>query len=129
MNIEQELAEWNEESQQIIEELLMDGSDPDAIYTIEHHLFSNDFDLLEKAAAAAFKLGFEVTDAEELELDDGEMIRCFDVIFEGALELEKIQKDVFMMLELADKYKLEYDGWGTYFEGDEEEGEEGELEQ
>lgn len=121
MNLKQELVDWQEESQLIIDELLNDGSDPDAIYSIEHHLFSNDFEQLEKAAVAAFKLGYEVTDAEELTLDDGQQILCFDVVLDCELELEKIQKNVKAMLELAQKYQLEYDGWGTYFEGDEEE--------
>jgi regulator of RNase E activity RraB len=32
------LEEQREETRLIIEELLEDGSDPDALYTIEHHL-------------------------------------------------------------------------------------------
>lgn len=120
MNIEQVLAEWQQEGQAIINELVADGSDPDAIYTIEHHFYSDNFERLEKAAVAAFKLGYEVSDAEELKLDDGKMILCFDVILETELNLELIQKDVLKLLQLAEKYQLEYDGWGTYFEGDEE---------
>ena len=33
-----ELAEQREETRLIIEELLEDGSDPDALYAIEHHI-------------------------------------------------------------------------------------------
>ena len=51
------LEEQREETRLIIEELLEDGSDPDALYTIEHHLSCNNFDSLEKAAVDAFKLG------------------------------------------------------------------------
>ncbi len=34
----EQLEEQREETRLIIEELLEDGSDPDALYTIEHHL-------------------------------------------------------------------------------------------
>ena len=37
-----------EETRLIIEELLEDGSDPDALYTIEHHLPRDDFGNPEK---------------------------------------------------------------------------------
>jgi regulator of RNase E activity RraB len=65
------LAEQREETRLIIEELLEDGSDPDALYTIEHHLSADDFETLEKAAVEAFKLGYEVTEPEELEVEEG----------------------------------------------------------
>ena len=61
------LEEQREETRLIIEELLEDGSDPDALYTIEHHFSADDFDALEKMAVEAFKLGYEVTEPEELE--------------------------------------------------------------
>ena len=35
----EQLEEQREETRLIIEELLEDGSDPDALYTIEHHLY------------------------------------------------------------------------------------------
>ena len=41
------LEEQREETRLIIEELLDDGSDPDALYTIEHHLSCDSFDALE----------------------------------------------------------------------------------
>ena len=44
------LEEQREETRLIIEELLEDGSDPDALYTIEHHLSADDFETLEKVA-------------------------------------------------------------------------------
>ena len=48
MAYEELLEEQREETRAIIEELLEDGSDPDALYTIEHHLSSDSFDALEK---------------------------------------------------------------------------------
>ena len=38
MAYEELLEEQREETRLIIEELLDDGSDPEALYTIEHHL-------------------------------------------------------------------------------------------
>jgi regulator of RNase E activity RraB len=123
------LEEQREETRLIIEELLDDGSDPDALYTIEHHLSSEKFEVLEKAAVEAFKLGYEVTDPEELEVEDGSIVMCCDVISEIALKAELIDAQVEQLMNLAEANGVNYDGWGTYFEGDDdEEGEEGEDE-
>ncbi|RYJ16749.1 ribonuclease E inhibitor RraB [Rahnella variigena] len=123
------LEEQREETRLIIEELLDDGSDPDALYTIEHHLSSEKFEVLEKAAVEAFKLGYEVTDPEELEVEDGSLVMCCDVISEIALKAELIDAQVEQLMNLAEANGVNYDGWGTYFEGDDdEEGEEGEDE-
>ena len=110
------LEEQQEETRQIIEELLEDGSDPDALYTIEHHLSCNNFDSLEKAAVDAFKLGYEVTEPEELELEDGTTVMCVDIISESALKPELIDVQVEQLVNLIGKYNVDYDGWGTYFE-------------
>ncbi|MEI2265421.1 ribonuclease E inhibitor RraB [Erwinia sp. CGal63] len=110
------LEEQREETRLIIEELLDDGSDPDALYTIEHHLSCDSFDALEKAAVDAFKLGYEVTEPEELELEDGTKVMCCDILSEGALNAELIDAQVEQLIDLAAKYNVDYDGWGTYFE-------------
>jgi len=125
------LEEQREETRLIIEELLEDGSDPDALYTIEHHFSSENFDVLEKAAVEAFKLGYEVTDAEELEVEDGTTVMCCDVISEIALNAEQIDTQVEQLMNLAEAQGVNYDGWGTYFEGDDEDedGEEGDEEE
>ena len=110
------LEEQREETRLIIEELLEDGSDPDALYTIEHHLSADDFETLEKAAVEAFKLGYEVTEPEELELEDGTTVMCVDIISESALKPELIDVQVEQLVNLIGKYNVDYDGWGTYFE-------------
>ncbi len=110
------LEEQREETRLIIEELLDDGSDPDALYTIEHHLSCNNFDSLEKAAVEAFKLGYEVTEPEELELEDGSTVMCVDILSELALNAELISVQVEQLVNLAGQYQVDYDGWGTYFE-------------
>ncbi|PLV61590.1 ribonuclease E inhibitor RraB [Erwinia sp. E602] len=110
------LEEQREETRLIIEELLEDGSDPDALYTIEHHFSCSSFDALEKAAVEAFKLGYEVTEPEELELDDGTTVMCCDILSEGALNAELIDKQVEQLVNLVAQFNVDYDGWGTYFE-------------
>lgn len=126
MAYEELLEEQREETRAIIEELLEDGSDPDALYTIEHHLSCDSFDALEKAAVDAFKLGYEVTEPEELELEDGTTVMCVDILSELALKPELIDVQVEQLVNLAGKHNVDYDGWGTYFEDpdaeDEEEG-------
>lgn len=112
----EQLEEQREETRLIIEELLDDGSDPDALYTIEHHLSADDFETLEKAAVEAFKLGYEVTEPEELELEEGDTVICCDLLSECALNAEIIDAQVEQLLNLAEKMGVDYDGWGTYFE-------------
>lgn len=125
MEYDKLLEEQHEETLLIIEELLNDGSDPDALYTIEHHLSSNDFDALEKVAVEAFKLGYDVTEPEELELDDGSTVLCVDILSESALNAKLIGSQIEQLFRLAMKHDITYDGWGTYFEDpDAEDGEE-----
>ncbi|CAH0534419.1 Regulator of ribonuclease activity B [Vibrio stylophorae] len=120
MSIEQLLAEQKQETRDIIEDLLEDGSDPDALYTIEHHFAADRFEDLENAAVEAFKMGFEVLEAEELPLEEGGTIICFDAVMESPLDAEIIDQQVEKLVALAQKHNIDYDGWGTYFESDEE---------
>ncbi|BBR19322.1 TPA: ribonuclease E inhibitor RraB [Enterobacter kobei] len=112
----EQLEEQREETPLIIEELLEDGSDPDALYTIEHHLSADDFETLEKVAVEAFKMGYEVTEPEELELEEGEVVICCDLLSESALNADLIDAQVVQLMDLAEKFEVEYDGWGTYYE-------------
>lgn len=109
-----------EENKEIIEALFADGSDPDALYTIEHHISGDDFSVLENVAVVAFKQGFDVYEAEESETEDGEKVLSMDLIMESALDLEQINEQTEMLIDLAEKYEVSYDGWGTYFENGEE---------
>jgi len=122
MSIDRLLKAQKQENLEIVTAILDDGSKPDAEYTIEHHFSSTNFDRLEKAAVDAFKAGFEVNDAEEMELEDGSVIFCFDAIAHHKLEVEMLDKACEALLVLAAKQKVDYDGWGTYFIG--EDGEE-----
>ncbi|MEI6860006.1 MAG: ribonuclease E inhibitor RraB [Shewanella sp.] len=115
MSIERLLKAQKQENQDIVDAILGDGSHPDAEYTIEHHFSSTNFDRLEKAAVDVFKSGFEVTDAEEMELEDGSNIYCFDAVSQHNLKVKLLDQACEALLTLAAKQKVDYDGWGTYF--------------
>lgn len=109
-----------QETESIIEELLQDGSDPDALYLIEHHISSHDFDILEKVAVEAFRLGYEATDPEEyLDENNKNIISC-DIVSETPLDADLINAQIAQLMQLCHKFHVDYDGWGTYFEGDED---------
>ncbi|MCK6262282.1 ribonuclease E inhibitor RraB [Vibrio sp. ZSDE26] len=131
LSVEDLIEIQKEETRDIIQALLEDGSEPDSLYEIEHHLFAEDFATLEKAAVEAFKLGFEVLEAEETEDEDGKKLLCCDATMESVLDAEAIDAQVEKLVNLAEKFDIIYDGWGTYYEGEdalveEDEGEEDE---
>jgi regulator of RNase E activity RraB len=51
-----------------------------------------------------------------MELDDGATIFCFDATTECKLDIETIVADIEKMLPILQKYGVDYDGWGTYFQ-------------
>ena len=111
-----DFTELQSETREIIADLLNDGSDPAALYIIEHHVAHDNFDLLEKIALDAFKMGYEVSEAEEFEDDDGKPLFCFDIISEVELKAEIIDAQQKEILPLIERHQGVYDGWGTYFE-------------
>ncbi|WP_109843382.1 ribonuclease E inhibitor RraB [Aggregatibacter aphrophilus] len=110
------LDELKAETREIITDLLNDGSDPDALYIIEHHISHHNFDKLEKIAMDAFKVGYEVSEAEEFEEENGSVLFCCDIISEVELKPSIIDAQQKELLPLVEKYQGSYDGWGTYFE-------------
>lgn len=122
------LNELQLETREIITDLFNDGSDPDALYIIEHHVLHHNFEKLEKIAVEAFKLGYEVADAEEFE-EEGKTFFGFDILSEIPLTPEAIDAQQAQLLPLIEKFEGEYEGWGTYFEdpnaSDDEYGEDG----
>lgn len=117
-----ELKEQIEETRMIIAAIVADGGDPDELYEIEHHFAAERLEDAEPAMEAAFKLGYQVYEAEEMELEDGSPVICFDAVIEMPLSEERINEQAEQLMKLADEYNIYYDGWGTFF-GDEEEDE------
>ncbi len=114
--IDDELLQWLTHTEVLISELLGDGTNDEVYHTIEHHFASSNFELLEKAAVTAFKLGLEVEEPEEAELENGAKIFAFDIITEQMLDVDLIKVETKTMFELAKQFQVDYDGWGTYFE-------------
>ena len=125
------LIELRQETDEIIESLLADGSDPEALYIIEHHVAHHDFDKLEKLVVDAYKLGYEISEAEEVEEENGDLVFVCDIVSEIKLDAELITAQQKELLPLIEKSGAVYEGWGTYFEdpnSDEDEyGDDGEF--
>lgn len=125
------LTELRQETDEIIESLLADGSDPEALYIIEHHVAHHDFDKLEKLVVDADKLGYEISEAEEVEEENGDLVFVCDIVSEIKLDAELITAQQKELLPLIEKSGAVYEGWGTYFEdpnSDEDEyGDDGEF--
>lgn len=111
-----DLTALRQETDEIIENLLQDGSDPDALYIIEHHIAHRDFDKLEKLVVDVFKLGYEISEAEEVEDENGKVFFVCDIVSEVNLNAELITAQQKELLPLIEKAGAEYEGWGTYFE-------------
>ena len=111
-----ELQQWLDHTEVLVNELLEDGTNSDVYHTIEHHFASENFEMLEKAAVTAFKLGFEIEEPEEAELEYGDKVFAFDIVTEQMLNGDALKVETTKMFELAKKCKVDYDGWGTYFE-------------
>lgn len=124
------LTKLRQETDEIIENLLADGSDPEALYIIEHHVAHYDFDKLEKLVVDAYKLGYEISEAEEVE-EDGKVFFVCDIVSEINLNADLITAQQKELLPLIEKAGAEYEGWGTYFEDpngeDDEYGDDGEF--
>lgn len=112
----EELQHWYDHTEALIAELVEDGTNEEVHHTIEHHFASPDFNTLEQAAITAFKMGYEVEEPEEAELENGDKIFAFDITTEQALDIDILFEETKKMLELAHLTKVDYDGWGTYFE-------------
>ncbi|MDG6227318.1 ribonuclease E inhibitor RraB [Glaesserella parasuis] len=125
------LTELRQETDEIIKSLLDDGSDPEALYIIEHHVAHHDFDKLEKLVVDAYKLGYEISEAEEVEEENGDLVFMCDIVSEIKLDAELITAQQKELLPLIEKSGAVYEGWGTYFEdpnSDEDEyGDDGEF--
>lgn len=114
-----QLEREKQETESIINELLEDGSDPEALYTIEHHVSCENANQLSTLLNEAFKIGYEIADIEELDVQNDLVMYCSDLIIEAPLNAEVINSQIEMILILTEKHQVNYDGWGTYFEGDE----------
>lgn len=111
-----EQMDWHEFTNDIVEQLIEDGSNEEAMYGIEHHFVAFDEEQADQAQQQAFLNGWQVGELEQAETEDGEQVLCFDVLTECPLDEVIINEEVDQMVAFAEQFKLEYDGWGTHFE-------------
>lgn len=114
------LTELLAQSNETVESLLADGVPADLELTIEHHVLSQDFSKLEKAAVELVKLGYHVDEAEEFQLDDGQQCFYFAALTQQVPDQTLLAEETKEVAAIAADCGVEYDGWGTYL-GDEEE--------
>lgn len=115
MSYAEYIEEQKVETREIIAEMLEDGLDPKAEYEIEHHFAADTLSQCEQLTLDAREQGYEVTPAEEYELDPevGEgVIFCLDIVIESDLDVESIDAQTEAMFELAAAHGCDYDGWG-----------------
>ena len=108
--------DWQDFTNDIVEQLIEDGSNTEAMYEIEHHFVATTPEQADEALQQAFLKGWNVSELEQLETEDGEMVYCFDVDTECPLGEVIINEEVTEMLSFSESNNLEYDGWGTHFE-------------
>ncbi len=110
-----DLEAIEQESREIIEDILADGFTPDDEYEIEHLFATNDFEKLEKFAVSLFDLMGEKIDINEPEEDkeDDEVIFTFSAVSVHKLVLDEIMSDIKQIVPLCNTYGILYDGWGT----------------
>lgn len=108
--------QWQEFTNDIVEQLLEDGSNEEAMYVIEHHFVANNAEEADLAMQQGFLNGWDISELEEMEEEDGQIVFCFDVETQCPLDEEIIQEEVVEMIAFAGNNKLEYEGWGTHFE-------------
>lgn len=114
------IASLVQQSNETVAALIADGAPQDELFTIEHHLVSTDFTKLEKAAVELVKAGYHVDDADEFELDDGSRLFAFVAETRVKLEANILAQQTEQVGEIANETGVEYDGWGTYFDTEED---------
>jgi len=101
-----------EMNQKTIQALIEAGSDPLKPYPLEHHFYCFSPESLNSLMAKGESLGYRVDNIGENE-HEGTNYWYGDLIKETALDIRTINKENSVMLELADEFNGDYDGWGT----------------
>ena len=81
-----DLNDLHKQSKDTVQALIADGAETDLLYEIEHHLASQDFTKLEKAAVELVKQGYHVDDADEFEDERGKRWFAFMAVTDAELD-------------------------------------------
>lgn len=111
-----DLALIEEETKEIVSDIIADGYSKDDLYEIEHNFAAIDFSRLEKFVieiSSFFKDNVEISEAEELVEENGETIFCCSVIVEHNLVEKELMEQIVSIVSICNKFGILYDGWGT----------------
>lgn len=101
-----------EGNKKTIQALIDAGSNPRKPHPLEHHFYCNNLDSLKALMAKGESLGYRIANVGK---EDNEETHYWyvDLIKETVLYLKIINKENSLMLELANEFDADYDGWGT----------------
>ncbi len=101
-----------EGNQKTIQALIDAGSNPHKPHPLEHHFYCNNLDFLKALMAKGESLGYHIANVGDND-HEGTHYWYGDLIKETVLNLKIINKENSLMLELANEFDADYDGWGT----------------
>lgn len=101
-----------EMNQKVIQALIDAGSDPEKPHPLEHHFYCYDPGCLQSLMSKGESLGYRPAYMGE-NTHEGTHYWYGDLVKETVLDLGAINKQNSLMLELADEFNADYDGWGT----------------
>ena len=101
-----------EMNRKTIEALIEAGSDPLKPHPLEHHFNCYNSENLKSLMARGKSLGYRVANIGDME-HEGKHYWYGDLIKKTALDLNIINKENSIMLDLANEFSSDYDGWGT----------------
>lgn len=101
-----------EMNQKTIKALIEAGSNPLKAHPLEHHFYCFTPDALKSLMSKGESLGYRVANIGDNE-HEGTNYWYGDLIKETVLDIKVINKENSVMLELADQFDSDYDGWGT----------------
>jgi regulator of RNase E activity RraB len=101
-----------EMNKKTISALIDAGSNPKMKHPLEHHFYCPDAESLKSLMEEGESLGYRVENVGDSEYE-GKHYWYGDLVKETVLDLALINTENSKMLELANKFNSDYDGWGT----------------
>lgn len=95
-----------------IKALIDAGSNPQKAHPLEHHFYCDSESCLNSLIAKGQSKGYQVAHTGN-NVHEGRRYWYGDLIKETVLNLKLINRENVVMLELADEFGANYDGWGT----------------
>jgi regulator of RNase E activity RraB len=101
-----------EMNQKTIQALIEAGSNPLKAHPLEHHFYCFTPEALQALMVKGEALVYRVANVGDNE-HEGIHYWYGDLVKETVLDIKVINKENSVMLELADQFEGDYDGWGT----------------